>query len=206
MLLPEVQGQGHPRSLNKQPQESHLSHVHHSALDKITELGESVLDASTLQQLLKDEIRGQRSIPSMFSKANNQATEVALWQLAWFVLDGIPFATADSTRFEEWCHTSPTYAVSTRHMMRNLGVLRNAVDDIIAKQLALLPFVSAAVDEWSSAILTSYLSISLQGYTDEFALIKVEDLVEFPPPHDAAQYRRVIKQRIDNRTTLLEQC
>jgi hypothetical protein len=135
------------------------------------------MDQAAADQLMKDEVRGQVTLSSAFAKANVSRTERALALLSWLVIDCLPFSTADSQRFQNFCALVGKYKPpSTRQLLRYLCLLRKAVESIIGERLLHLEFVSVAVDEWSSMTLDPFLSIHFQGYTDEMELVHCEDL------------------------------
>jgi len=179
---------------------SHIQHVHSTVFACLCSYGDRRIDEALLAQLLKDGQRNQRKLDDMFSATHRAATERTLRQLIWFIMDGVPFRIADSPRFRQFLGTESSFApASARTVLRFLGILRNTVDGIISKSFKGLPFVSVAVDSWSSATLETYLSISYQAYTDCFSLVTCQDIIPFRPPHTGENYRATIKARVDLR-------
>ena len=179
---------------------THLDITHHATALAIAAVGKRPLDERAVAQLLADELRGHLTIDRMWAPMRKAKTETALRLLAWIVLDGQPFDVADSPRFRQLCASfGQSDLPSTRHLRRFLGLLHNGVDAMITSKLAQLEFVSGAVDEWSSRTLTCYLSVALQGYSENFDLIQCEDIIAFPPPHTSERYHEVVKGRIDYR-------
>ena len=119
--------------------------------------------------------------------------------LAWLIIDARPFSLSNSRRFREFMADFGYIPPSTRQLRRYTFLLVNGVNAMIRSKVKQLEFVSAAIDEWSSATLVPFLSICYQGFTNDMELLTFEDLVPFPAPHTAERYRMVIKQCIQDR-------
>jgi len=182
----------------------HLSAKHLEAYRAVKEAikNQQPLDMSKAESLIHGELRGCVNIAAAFSKARTPTTTRALKLLIWLVVDGLPFDTVESPRFRDFCSSIGLYKPpSARHLLRYLPLLCNAVELIISRRLGKLDFVSVSVDAWTSNTQTSYLSIHMQGYTEQMELEHCEDLVRFPSPHDASRYKQLITDRINYRTS-----
>ena len=142
---------------------------------------------------------GQLTIPAALATQNRTQTIHALKLLAWLIIDARPFSLSNSRRFREFMADFGYIPPSTRQLRRYTFLLVNGVNAMIRSKVKQLEFVSAAIDEWSSATLVPFLSICYQGFTNDMELLTFEDLVPFPAPHTAERYRMVIKQCIQDR-------
>lgn len=158
-------------------------------------------DASIAASLIKNEMRGVVSIPTLLSSAATKSVTHAIQLLSWIIIDAKPFSIADDPRFREFMAGFGYQPPSSRQLLRYMGPLQDMVNTIIHSKFAKMEFVSVAVDEWTSANLVSFLSLSYQGFDNEMQLIQCEDLIRFPPPHDAASYKEHIRRRLDFRTS-----
>ena len=142
---------------------------------------------------------GQLTIPAALATQNRTQTIHALKLLAWLITDARPFSLSNSRRFREFMADFGYIPPSTRQLRRYTFLLVNSVNAMIRSKVKQLEFVSAAIDEWSSATLVPFLSLCHQGFTNDMELLTFEDLVPFPAPHTAERYRMEIKQCIQDR-------
>ncbi len=182
----------------------HLKRLHKAAYVAIQRAKEEgrVLDSAAAEQRIHDKVRGQVSIAEAFNKCRAKKTEAALKILTVIIAECLPFNIVDSDCLHAALDSLGMCTLpSSRHLLRYLSLLRMSVDSIVNRRMAALSFVSVSTDVWTAPTGASFISIYIQGYTTEMALVHCADLIHFPAPHTAEHIKKLIKDRVDYRTS-----